>query len=216
MTSWLLATIDEPGVNDQSYTWGVAGGTSDGPRQRPRRRDPEGHRAAILAAAEEMFATHGYEHATVRDIAARAGVTHGSVMRHFGTKEELFVAAIPGVRDIDQITPGPVETLPDRIAAAWVERMERGSDPTTALILSVSDRDAAARLYNVLMEHSMRAYRAVLGSTRDGDIRLQLVAAQLIGLTFTRYVLRMGPLAELDPPELVTWLTATLRGILFD
>jgi hypothetical protein len=137
-------------------------------------------------------------------------------MRHFGTKEELFVAAIPGVRDIDQITPGPVETLPDRIAAAWVERMERGSDPTTALILSVSDRDAAARLYNVLMEHSMRAYRAVLGSTRDGDIRLQLVAAQLIGLTFTRYVLRMGPLAELDPPELVTWLTATLRGILFD
>ena len=62
----------------------------------------------------------------------------------------------------------------------------------------------------------MRAYRAVLGSTRDGDIRLQLVAAQLIGLTFTRYVLRMGPLAELDPPELVTWLSATLRGILFD
>jgi AcrR family transcriptional regulator len=165
-----------------------------------------------------MFAARGYEHATVREIAARAGVTHGSVMRHFGTKEELFVAAIPGVRDLDRIAPGPVQTLPDRLAAAWVERMESvdGSDPTTALILSASDRDAAVRLYTVLMEHSMRAYSAVLGSTRDGDIRLQLMAAQLIGVTFTRYILRMGPLAELDPPELVQWLTATLRGILND
>lgn len=199
---------------------GVAGRTSDPGRsgQRPRRRDPEGHRAAILAAARELFATRGYERATIRDIAARAGVTHGSVMRHFGTKEELFVAAMPGVRDLDQIAPGPVETLPERIAAAWVERMESagGSDPGTALILSTPDRDAAARLYTVLMEHSVSAYRAVLGSTRDDDIRLQLMAAQLIGVTYTRYILRMGPLAELDPPELIQWLTATLRGILIN
>jgi AcrR family transcriptional regulator len=216
----VISRLDEPGVNDHSYTYGVAERPSDGARpvQRPRRRDPEGHRAAILAAAQELFAARGYEHATVREIAARAGVTHGSVMRHFGTKEELFVAAIPGVRDLDQIAPGPAETLPDRLAAAWVERMESvdGSDPTTALILSAADRDAAVRLYTVLMEQSMRVYSAVLGSTRDGDIRLQLMAAQLIGVTFTRYILRMGPLAELDPPELVTWLSSTLRGILFD
>lgn len=184
--------------------------------QRPRRRDPEGHRAAILASAEELFAARGYEGATVRDIAARAGVTHGLVMRHFGTKEELFVAAMPGARDLDEIAPGPVETLPDRVAAAWVARMESvsASDPSTALILSASNRDAAVRLYTVLIERSVRVYREVLGSTREGDIRLQLMAAQLIGVTFTRYVLRVGPLAELDAQELVRWLAKTLRDIL--
>lgn len=183
---------------------------------RPRRRDPEGHRAAILASAEELFAARGYEGATVRDIAARAGVTHGLVMRHFGTKEELFVAAMPGARDLDEIAPGPVETLPDRVAAAWVARMESvsASDPSTALILSASNRDAAVRLYTVLIERSVRVYREVLGSTREGDIRLQLMAAQLIGVTFTRYVLRVGPLAELDAQELVQWLAKTLRDIL--
>jgi hypothetical protein len=35
-------------------------------------------------------------------------------------------------------------------------------------------------------------------------------------VAFTRYILRMGPLADLDPPELVRWLTSTLRGILTD
>lgn len=197
---------------------GVAAQTSDGapPERRPRRRDPEAHRAAILAAAQELFATRGYARATVRDIAARAGVTHGLVMRHFGTKEELFVAAMPGVRDLDQIAPGPAATLPDRIAAAWVERMEStaDSDPTTALVLSATDRDAAVRLYNVMIEHSLRAYHAVLGAGRDDDIRLQLIAAQLIGVTYTRYILRTGPLADLDAPELIRWLAATLRGIL--
>lgn len=191
---------------------------SEGARQgrRPRRRDPEGHRAAILAAAEELFATRGYTRATVRDIAARAGVTHGLVMRHFGTKEELFLAAMPGVRDLHRIAPGPVETLPDRIARAWVERMEsvNGADPGTALILSIPDREAAVRLYNVLIDHSVREYRAVLGSTREDDIRLQLMASQLIGVTMTRYILRVGPLADLAPPELIKWLTVTIRGIL--
>jgi hypothetical protein len=165
-----------------------------------------------------MFATRGYTRATVRDIAAKAGVTHGLVMRHFGTKEELFLAATPGVRDVDQIAPGPVETLPDRLAKAWVERMESvdGTDPATALILSAPDREAATRLYNVMIDHTVREYSAVLGSTRENDIRLQLMASQLIGLTFTRYILKVGPLAELDPPELCKWLTKTLRGILTD
>lgn len=63
---------------------------------RKRVRAPEVHREAILEAARAAFAERGYTRATIREIAGRAGVTHGLVMRHFGSKEQLFLAAVPG------------------------------------------------------------------------------------------------------------------------
>ncbi|MGY2061462.1 helix-turn-helix domain-containing protein, partial [Nocardia gipuzkoensis] len=59
-----------------------------------RKRDSGATRAAILGAAQELFAERGYERATVRDIAARAGVNQALLFRYFGNKDELFRAAI--------------------------------------------------------------------------------------------------------------------------
>lgn len=183
---------------------------------RKRIRDPEAHRAAILDAARAAFAERGYARATIRDIARRAGVTHGLVMRHFTSKEQLFVAAMPGPRDLAHLLPGAPETLPERVARAFVERMEHagGNDPFIALIRgAASDESAATRLYQALRETSVDAYRAVL-DTPDADERVDLLAAHLIGVTFARYVLKTGPLAEMPPARLVAHLTRTLRTIL--
>lgn len=46
-------------------------------------------RERIIAAAIELFAERGYAGASVRDIAARAGVTGGLIVHHFGTKAAL-------------------------------------------------------------------------------------------------------------------------------
>jgi AcrR family transcriptional regulator len=181
------------------------------------RRDPDAHRAAILAAAGEVFAERGYSGATVRQIAARAGVTHGSVMRHFASKEKLFVAAVPGARDLPGVVAdGERATLAARIAAAWVTRMEsaHGADQMTTLVRSAADRDTALRLYNAMTEGSVRAYRSVLAGP-DADLRIELLAAHFVGVTFTRYVLRVGPLATLPADELIVRLTDTINHILF-
>ncbi|MFI7502410.1 TetR family transcriptional regulator [Streptomyces sp. NPDC049687] len=183
---------------------------------RKRVRAPEAHREAILEAARAAFAERGYARATIREIAGRAGVTHGLVMRHFGSKEQLFLAAVPGPRDLPELMPGPPGTLPDRIAQAFVERMEHadGNDPFLALIRSAaSDEQAATELYAAMRRSSAEAYRTVLTGP-DADERIDLLASQLIGVTFSRYVLRSGPVAEMPPERLVAHLTRMLRCLL--
>jgi AcrR family transcriptional regulator len=181
-----------------------------------RRRDPEYHRAAILAAARAAFTERGYARATVRDIAQRAGVTHGLVLRQFATKEQLFLAAVPGTRDLAQVAEGDPATLPDRIATAFVERMETSadSDPFVALIRSAASNEAAAtKLYVAMQEHSLSVYRPVLPD--DADTRVALLAAQLIGVTFNRYIVKTGALATMSGTQLATHLASVLRHILF-
>jgi AcrR family transcriptional regulator len=48
---------------------------------------------AVLRAAIEVFAAEGFHGADVQVIADRAGVGKGTVYRHFGDKEKLFLAA---------------------------------------------------------------------------------------------------------------------------
>ena len=48
----------------------------------------------ILMAALEVFAKEGYPDARLRDIAARAGATHGLIRHHFGSKEDLWKAVV--------------------------------------------------------------------------------------------------------------------------
>ena len=187
------------------------------PQSQPkRRRDPDTSRAAILAAAASAFVDLGYGRATIREIAARAGVTHGLVMRYFTSKEQLFIAAVPGARDLGDLEPGPVEDLPARIARAYVERMERGNgnDPFIALIrAAATDDQAAVKLYDAMRAQSVDAYRTLLGDD-DADERVEMLGAHLIGITFTRYVMRSGPLAEMPADALIRDLTRTVHAIL--
>lgn len=51
-------------------------------------------RARILEKARDAFAEHGFAGANVRDIAREAGTTHSMITYHFGTKDQLWRAAV--------------------------------------------------------------------------------------------------------------------------
>ena len=187
------------------------------PRTAKRRRDPEASKAAILRAARGAFAEYGYARATIREIAQRAGVTHGLVMRHFTSKEQLFIAAMPGASDLDELMPGTPDALPERIAQAYVDRMESadGNDPFIAVLRSAaaSGEQTATRLYAAMQQRSLESYRTVVTGP-DADERIALLGAHLIGVTFSRYVIGVGPLADMSAEHLVRHLTRSLRAIL--
>ena len=65
---------------------------------RPRRRDAEATRKAILEAAKIHFARSGYDGAYLRDIAVDAGVDAALINRYFGGKEGLFAELLKGDR----------------------------------------------------------------------------------------------------------------------
>ena len=198
-------------VADASH--GIEPGTS---ARRKRIRAPEARRAAILAAARAAFSEHGYTKTTIREIAHRAGVTHGLVLMHFSSKERLFLAAVPGTRDVIVSVSGDSETLPERVARDYVTRMEAAdvADPFIALIRSAADdQQAATGLLAAMQEQSLAAYQTVLTGS-DTDRRVAILGAYLIGITFSRYVLRQGPLAEMSAKDLIGYMSSTLRSIL--
>jgi AcrR family transcriptional regulator len=69
--------------------------------ERPRRRrlGAAARRATILDAAIPIFATTGYEQTRMSDVAARVGVTEPVIFQNFGTKAELFAAALERVSE---------------------------------------------------------------------------------------------------------------------
>jgi Tetracyclin repressor-like, C-terminal domain len=125
-------------------------------------------------------------------------------------------AAVPGHRELLDVVAGDRALLPERVAAAFVDRMEKGSagDPLVALLRSAaSNVGAATRLYAAMQANSVALYGDLLPGP-DPAARVELLGAQLIGVTFSRYIARSGRLAEMTPGELRAALVPVLRGIL--
>ena len=85
-----------------------------------RRGGREQTTAAILDAAEKLFAERGFTAVSVRDIAAEAGVSHALVHRYLGSKEQVYRAML-----------GRRETV-IRDAATPEERPARGDQADAA------------------------------------------------------------------------------------
>src|SRR4029450_8634055 len=112
--------------------------------KRPRARNADATKAAILEAARERFAASGYHGATVRAIALRAGIDPALVIRYFGSKENLFAVAA----EFDLRLPDMSQLRKAETGAALVghffERWE-GDDTLMALLRTAATNEAAAQ-----------------------------------------------------------------------
>jgi AcrR family transcriptional regulator len=185
-----------------------------------RRPGVSGTREAILDAARRAFAEQGYQRATIRDVAKLAGVDPALVHHYFGTKQDLFVAAVRlPVNPVDQLT-AVLAAEPDQVGQRLVETFlsiwdhAAGQSPLLALIRSaVADKDAAAMLREFITEEVLGPIARRLGSP-DAQLRATLVGSQLIGLAMARYIIRVEPLASAPSAQVAAVVGPTVQRYL--
>ena len=188
-------------------------------RPRGRRPGPTVTRAAIADAARQLFAEQGYDRASVRAVAARAGVDPRLVTHHFGTKQELFVAAMGPPVDSATIAAalaGDPAAMGERLARLMVTLMsdEQVRQQLVGLVRSVAAEPAAAALArDILASRLLDPLAAVLPGD-DAALRVALRGAQMIGLVLVRYVLGVDPAADADPDDLVRLMAPALQHYL--
>lgn len=194
-------------------------GDSPTPGRRGRRPGGSDTRAQILAAARESFASQGFARATMRGIAKDAGVDAALVHHYFGSKDDLFLAALALPVDprtmLGPVAAGGIDGAAERILRVFISIWD---DPETRLPLLTLVRgvlEPGGR--SVLAEGIVPVLLAPLGralGVEDPDRRMALVASQMIGLIVMRYVVGLEPLASMSGDEIVACYAPTLQRYL--
>ncbi|MFD8257595.1 TetR/AcrR family transcriptional regulator [Streptomyces griseoluteus] len=188
-------------------------------RGRPPRTESGDTRDRILAAAREEFSERGYEKTSVRGIAKAAGVDSALVHHYFGTKEQVFEAAVavafaPALAAPDAITEGPLDSVGERLTRFVLGLWENPATrtPLLAIVRSAVNNDTAAAVFRRLI--SAQLLRRIAGrlDVPDAELRVELAAAQLVGTAMLRYVIKVEPLASADLERIVARLAPVVQG----
>ena len=184
------------------------------PARRGRRRKAEDEtgtaRAEIVAAARREFTASGYDGVSLRAVARRAGVDAALVHHYFDTKADLFAATINAPTRPDllvaEILRGPRDAIGSTIVRTLVTRFDDRAtrDTFIALIRTALGHEFAARMLRQFLLREVLQRITTELQLDDGELRAGLAASQLVGLVVARYGLRIGPLADATPDELVS------------
>ena len=185
-----------------------------------RRPGVSGTREAILDAARRAFAEQGYQQATIRGVAELAGVDPALVHHYFGTKQDLFVAAVEfpinPVERLTAILAEDRERVGERMIEVFLSVWDHAANtsPLLALVRSaVGDEHAAAMLREFITEEVLGQIARQLGSP-DARFRATLVGSQLVGLMMARYIIEVEPLASAPAGQVAAAIGPTLQRYL--
>jgi len=181
----------------------------------PRRSDAT--KAAILAAARAQFAAGGYQAATIRAIAAEAGIDPAMVMRYFGNKEALFAVAAEFDLRLPDLTGTPRSAVGAALVEHFLDRWEGDETLMALLRAAVTNEAAAARMQSIFATQMAPLVVRLSGEARAAAAsRAGLIATQILGLALCRYILKLPPVVGLKPAEIVRRVGATVQAYLFD
>ncbi|QVI57755.1 TetR family transcriptional regulator [Nocardioides faecalis] len=190
-----------------AYGGGVAH-ISSPERAAPRDADrlrPAGRatRNAIEVAARDLFAAGGFDATSVRAIAARAGVDPALVIRHFGSKEALFLATVDTSLGIDALVEGPLETFGRRLVAYFL-------DPQRTVLrqryVAIARAAHLGQVREEIVRHNLEKYVGPLAPRLSGErreLRVALAVAQLGGLLNALFMLEDPTLTAAATDDLV-------------
>jgi AcrR family transcriptional regulator len=198
----------------------------DTPARMPRLKAPQ-RREQLIAVATKQFAKFGYDATTTDTIATAAGVTEPILYRHFGSKQELFVAITRSVSeqtvrhwhaliaDVD----GPAEQLRE-VARQFPAHLKQSADAYRVIhnaLTTSRDRKVLA----VLREHYRQMEAFFCDIVRDGiergafrpvDPRTPSWHLINTGLGYAVVTLNLSPLETFDVEDAVNYILHALKA----
>ncbi|MGG7103934.1 TetR family transcriptional regulator [Rhodococcus sp. 24CO] len=187
------------------------------PGRRPGKSDT---RTQILESARRAFSQTGYSRTTVRAIATEAQVDPALIHHYFGSKEQLFTAAIALPLDPKKVLAPVHSSTSDRLgtslltAVLGVWESEHQAAILAAFRSAISGegtRLIQSFLLNIVLRDIIPRVDSPAGT---GIIRAELVASQIAGLLVTRYILELEPLKSLSVDALVPLVAPNLQRYL--
>ncbi|OMB84591.1 TetR/AcrR family transcriptional regulator [Mycolicibacterium conceptionense] len=188
-----------------------------------RWRTGQQNKQRIVDAAREHFMRDGYERATVRGIAADAGVDVAMVYYHFGNKEGLFNVAVLDtpqhpLHQLALLLDGGGHDIGARLVRDVIARWDQGAsfDPLLTVFRSAAVQPLARKLLHDSLAGPVAARIATEFGVDDAELRVELVTVHLVGLAFARYQLKIEPMASASVDDLVAWIGPTVQRYLTD
>lgn len=190
-----------------------------GRASRGRRPGAPDTRAEVLAAARSSFAEKGFRGTTIRAVAASAGVDPALVHHYFGSKADLFVAALQIPVDPREVLAPVVALGPDGAG----ERLLRTflgvwDDPEVqpaliALVRSIMSDDTGGLVREAFIPVVIGPVLASLVADRP-EARIPLVVSQMVGLIVTRYVVAIPQMVAMPADDVVARVAPVLQRYL--
>ena len=175
-----------------------------------RRRRKDDRPAELTAAALELFVDQGFAATRLEDVAARAGVSKGTLYLYFSSKEALFkaviehgmVAALVAAEErLASYQGSAVELLHELLLGWWEQIGQTPMAGVSKLIISESKNfPELARFYH---DHIISRGRALLRTTLqrgiaggefrpvDVEAAIDVIIAPLLMLAISRFSIRL-------------------------
>jgi AcrR family transcriptional regulator len=174
-------------------------------------------REAILQSALAAFSRHGYDGIGVREIARAAGVTGVLVNRYFGSKEELFAAAVEtAFAGRGSFFAGDSSKLVRRLITDIICKAEKDPERINVcflLLRSAPNPRAAQILRDSIAHHFERPLKASLRGPKAAE-RAAMILAVVSGLTLFREVLGSKALSEANAASLSGYLQSMFQRLI--
>lgn len=188
--------------------------------RRGRRTDGGQAKEEIQKAARRLFAEHGFDRTSVRQVALAAGVDPMLVTHYFKTKAGLFAAVVqppvdPKVAIGFAMADGP-EHVGERLAAFILRTLENPENSrwVVAMVRAATAEPEVAAVIRERMAEPLAIPLAEAAGGDDPEYRAMLLITQLLGLVMARYILKVEPLASRPAQEVVADLAGTFQRYL--
>jgi AcrR family transcriptional regulator len=187
--------------------------------RRGRRPGAPDTRATILDAARASFAERGLSGTTIRGVAAAAGVDAALVHHYFGSKDDLFLAAMELPIDPREVLApalaGGPEGAAERLLRAFLTIWD---DPEVSPVLvgilrSALEPGGERLLTEGIVPVLLMPVGRALGID-EPERRMPLVISQVAGLILTRYLVGLEPIASMPAEVLVATYAPVIQHYL--